>query len=604
MKLYTLFIIVFVLFTFALGDVRAQSFDAIDHKVRIEILESGDALYNAEVILKNNEFDQIIRGYEYILPSINPELVTVSIDDNIVDAPVYKYQEEDYSAVDAYFSGYVIKPGEQKKLTITATLPKFINERYSTKYLLLKASGDRTFDYKVHYPKSFGLPVFLSSKNFQLSEYNENTLEINFLDIQPTFIIWGNEYYVDIESRLILNNPDKREATSFFQLLSNNSSQEVNYKQVLSGEFGLEDQYNNRFAFINTKGNSKIEAGYEARIRKTVKQLDFNIDKKYDLNWPEDNKVVKDIESIIENNEEPFQIIKKANNRLITNYPVEFTSSPIFEYSEKHWQYLDTKKFFNSFDYCYVLTSLIEKVGGKAEIRYGYVLINNFNETLLQPHFWLIAEINEEIFIVDPFQQIISGLEYFGAENDFDRLTVGTWHPDIETYGALGLFSNQKDAPVKKVRITEFNSVLGLNNTIDATAINTDDINYSGFYYSDDITINNQTPNFLTVDNIRVNGWKKDLGFIPEGYTLGLLPGKNNNITISGIRNLNFFYSGEREDVISLNLNDNQKESIDVKVVNSFIISPIIFFLIPVMVLIILMIGYLTRKRWMLILKK
>ncbi len=585
----------------SLKTAEASNFEAIGHEVLIEILEDGSAQYTAQLNLKNNDSTNLISGYSYIIPSANTGVVTIDLNGNIINPPVYKTQDNLSSILDINFGDNVIKPGEEKKMRISVSLPNFVNEKFSTRYLLLNTSSDLTFSYKVRFPKSFNPPVFISTHEHTIKEFNENTYEIIFSNIKPTFIVWGDEYYIDIESRLVLNNQNDNEETTYFQILPDLEGQRIFYKTIFSGEYGIEDKFSNRFAFIRAPESTEIDAGYEAKIYKSRTDLSFVSDQHYNFGWPDNNKVVKDINIITQDESNTIEILRKANDRLIRNYPLEFSSAKPFDNPLEQWNSIEAKNSFNSFDYVYVLTSLVEQIGGKAEVRYGYVILDNSVEEIIQPHFWLIAEIEDERFIVDPYQQIVSGLDYFGADNDFDRLNVGYWHPKNETFGALGLFSNKPDSPVKKISLKDFGDFISENNAenyVDGIINSTSEKIYSGFFYSASLELTNNLNNFLLIEQVRFNSDNYKFKNLPENYYLGILPNKKNVIELDSLRNNNFLFVGKKEDSITLIFRDSTINDITLKNLKEFSIHPLTILILPVLSFFTIIIFLIYKIAW------
>ena len=594
-KFYTT-VIFFAFFTsvFYLKKINAQDFSAFNHEVKLEVQENGNAIFKSEILLQNNDNSYLIEGYQYILPTSKAQIATVAVDNKVISSPIYRHEDEN-SVIDISLGESAIKPNESKLLKINTIIPGFIKEKYTVKYLLLRAGQDNANKYTLTFPKSFGLPVFISTRNYRVTEL-ENTYSIEFFNVKPTFITWGDRYFIDIESKVIINNEQHRELASYFQILSSNKSQKVIYKKIFSGEYGIEDKFLNRYAYIKAKGNSSIEAGYEAKVFKEVNNLNIKIDRKYNLNWEEGGEITKKFNEIISGEDDLLSIVEFVNKKLISNYPVEFTSAKPFTDPKNHWEVLDNKTSFNSFDYCFLLTSLIEKLGGKVEVRYGYVVISDFEDLVIQPHFWIVTQINQNTILVDPYQQVISNIDYFGSENDFDRITVGVWHPEINTFGSLGLIDNNEKAPVKKISIKNYGDFVNAKNTIQPLETKIKEV-FSGFYYSLELPVENKTNNFIKIKNIFVNNNDHLLSYIPKEFTLGLLPNKINTIKITGLRYTNFLLTGQRKDVINIKLEDRSFNDIAIPKDIILKINTVVYLFLPIIIFASITI-FIYIKKW------
>lgn len=597
-KILTSFIFFIAFFFGGLVKASAQEFSYTEHNVEVNILESGDAVFKSSLVLTNRDNLDLISGYQYILPALKPTNLSVKLEGVEMPTNVFSADYDNYSILEINFLDNVVKFNEAKNLEIYAYIPNFVTRKLDSRYVMLSSSGDESDSFRVYFPKSFNEPVFVSNRGYSLKDLGQS-YEMLFNPMRPTFIIWGSEYYIDVESRLTLNNTNENNAVAFTQLIPDKFFQTVFYKNINSGKFGLEDQLGNRYAYIDMPKSSKVDSGFEAKIYKQIGELSMVNQDKYNFELRKSNVFSEIIDRYKEfYDDNSYLKLKLIYNDLVKEYPIDFSTAPPYKDNESLWNEIDLKNTLNSYDYSVLLTSIIEELEGIAEIRYGYVVISNFDDEIIQPHFWVVGNLGSDTFLLDPYQQIISGLEYFGSKTDFDRITVGIWDKESGNFGSLGLISENIDNPVKKIKLVDLGDFISEEiNLVDVSSHDKKDI-YSGFFYSEEFLINNPSEEYIKIDNILLDGYELTLDFLPSNFHLGLLPRKNNEIIISNLRENNYFFSGEKQSIFSFVFSSENIDSIDISKNNKFSINWGIFSLAPLFLIVFPIIFVLYRKTW------
>ncbi|MCA9381614.1 transglutaminase domain-containing protein, partial [Candidatus Dojkabacteria bacterium] len=420
-------LIAFVGLIFFISKVSAQSsYEVIDHSIEVDLFENGDAYFRAELTIINNDPNNVVSGYNYVLPAKNVINPTVEFDGQTMSLPVYAQPGSSFSNLEIDFGDNVIKPNSAKKIVINAKLSSFVKLNFEAKYILFQPTKDQINSFAISYPASFGVPLYISDSN---AEQKQNNASIDSIKLSSTknlvLIMWGDEYYVDVQTESQISNRADKPVQTLFELIPDTQSQLVAYNNITNGEFGLRDTYGNDFATLNLAAAESKNIGFEARIKKVQSSLEKNISTKYEINLPK--LFSEDLSNRTLDNILAKENLENIYDYLIETYPLEFTQTKEADI-QNFDEYLQNKKSLNSFDYSAVLATYAESLGLDAEIRYGYVVLKPGEETTLQPHFWVVVFSDEDSYIIDPYMEITTELHYFNLKYDFDRITFGVWH--------------------------------------------------------------------------------------------------------------------------------------------------------------------------------
>ncbi|MCA9386800.1 hypothetical protein KC669_02075 [Candidatus Dojkabacteria bacterium] len=531
-------------------DVNAQSGEVIDHRINIDLFNNGDAHIKSELTLINNDPDNVISGYTYVLPAKNVINPTIEIEGELKQVPVYSSPEKTFSTLEIDFGDNVIKPNTSKKIIINAGISSFINSNFEAQYILFQPTSDKLNSLSINYPNEFGDPLYISDSDASVTQTNSITKTINILNKQNLILVmWGDEYYVDVKVDTQISNRQSGAVNSLFQLIPSTNSQQVVYNQMNNGDFGLIDKFNNSFASVSMLEGESKNISFEARVRKEQQQLLINNSLEYNIELPHfiEDDFINETE-VVSNDIDKLEI---AYQYLLDKYPLEFSRSNKQEI-ENFEKYLSDKKSLNSFDFCYLLGAYAQDLEMNIQIQYGYVVLKPDKEKVLQPHFWLLIENNDSTFLIDPYMEITTELHYYNIQYDFDRITVGTWQPEQTYNDALGLMTDS--GGVVKLEITDISSFENPEGEIVIEPTNGLQ-RLSGFYYSPTLQIINPSTSVIKVESIEFNGQKQKVDSKFEGMEFALLPKRTNNLPLQEIRNPNFFFAGEKLEQVLIKTN-------------------------------------------------
>jgi hypothetical protein len=530
----------------ATSKVKAQDFQILDHTITIDIEEDGTAEYTAKLKILNSGNENVLTGYEYILPTTKPVKSSVKLRGRDVVAPVYRIDEGPYSLIDISFGDDVLAQNQEIDIKITATLQSFVKSRKDTKYLMLRSTNDRIDQFTINYPESFGKPVLATQKKDDIAEEKDSgTLELGAFN--SALLIWGTEYTIDVSSRLTILG-GQTNTIARIPLIPELPGQSVDYRRVFSGQYGLYDRLDNVYAAVSLDSSKETDVGYEARVTKQPQKIEIRSNLEYNFNWQEELELINRLE--FEESNDLFLSLESLHNALISEIPADFSTSEVFTDSTEYWNSLDKKEGLNSFNYCYILTAYAEHIGLDAEIRYGYPVIPDLLSDVIQPHVWCVFSDGENTILADPFYQVVNNLVYFGAQYDFDRITIGTWDPGLEENALLGLMSDNESKVIKTISIEEFGNFTSQSPELTMTVPDKEGV-YSGFFFDLYTTVKNDTSKLLNIDKVIFRD-KEIAQVVSEDYRYSLLPNQSNEIRITGLRNPYFFSGGSLSEKIGL----------------------------------------------------
>ncbi len=542
---------------------QASNFAIQKNELQIKVNTDSDTKFTSVIEIKNNDKSKIVSGYEYILPF---KATDVKANLNKIDSSVkISTLEGDYTKLEIDFNTNIIAPGKSKNLVITGSVQNFIQYKGNTRFLILNSTKDSKTKTVISFPESFGEPNFTTIANIEkITEDKLTTLNLKNRD--SLILVWGNEYITDLKTSYKLKNDQNRILKTFINLIPDTYSQDVEYNSVYNSLFALFDALGNTFAVTEIHPLQENEVGFEARVIKKYKELKIT-DIDYEFNLPAGSALTKAIDEKV-SEETNYLKLKQVNDFLVTSFKI---SDGEFNFTDLNtqWKSMEQKSKYNSFDYCFVLTAYAKKLGYKTQIEYGYVLLP-FNSTKkLEPHFWCVFKDEEKAFMADPYLEVSKGMDYFGTQSDFDRVTMGVWHYNQNYNNALGML--KKDNFIKTLELTE----VQINNSYDEYKISSLDSNttaYSGFYHNLDLLIINPTNKVQKFKSLkyRGNNFNNSLRILDDLY-LALLPNQENKIKIPRLRTYNFFENATKEVDIKFTTQDDTE--IDFKVMIKYVVN-------------------------------
>ncbi|MDQ7020486.1 MAG: hypothetical protein Q9M91_01430 [Candidatus Dojkabacteria bacterium] len=432
----TLSICLVVIFT--AKSVSASDNKIVDYLMEINLREDLTADINVTFSIKNTDKTKVIRGQEIVLPFANINAVTSFIDGTAITNKVTTIGKS--SKIEIDFSNDPIKINQQKLVRISINASNLINEFGGIKYMIVYGgfSGQSsTSNLKLTYPLSLGEASYISSSGNSVTTNNNGEIETSLNDL--TLLSWGNEYSLDVSS-LFKPEASNESSSYLFSLPRDTRSSSVEYSSVFGTNNGVSDDLDNLYLVGNTK--DQVSVGFNARIHKFFASLPIIKNDKYNFKFNSSSELGKEILSTTNNFGTDNQKLKALDQLFLTRSNLDESNILSLEEIEDTIWDKNLNGSFNSFEFCYIYTAYAEVLGYKSRIIYGYSSLPKFSGS---PHFWCQFQNEEENFIIDTYLSFKLDLDFFGIENDFDKIEFGTWHPSLDHNNALGLLGSNNN---------------------------------------------------------------------------------------------------------------------------------------------------------------
>jgi len=535
---------------------NAQSeFSYTNHRVDVVLNDDDSADFDISLDLSNNSDINIVTGYTYIFPNFEGVSPNATLEGRQASINVSQI-DDDFLKLGVVFSE-PLKPAESARLNITANISNFVKKINDTRIIQFRIPEDEIDQFKINYMKDLGSPSFIALDNSQIKD-NDDTYELMLENTNSVFIIWGDEYSVGVKSEFKIKNPNNNSTDLLTSVIPDFLNQDVEYKEILNGDFGVTDDFGNKFIVSNVSGDSEVTIQFEANVTKSLGDLRLDNHKELNIARGRSNDLLKISREKTSENALNTSKIKLLHDYLLSNYPLNLDESLSFESVDQYWSRLNSKQNFESFDYCFVLTGIAEELGLKAQIRYGYIMLpSNFGKNPF-PHFWCIFEDGENTFLVDPYMEQLTGYSYFGIDNDVDRINVGIWHPEQDYNNVLGLL--REDRLAQKIETGGKYLLSDSEDEISLDVSPQDKKIYSGFFHSLRANVINNTSSFIDLDQIYYDDELVDsANEFNDQLKYSLIPNHTNNIQVNSLRNPNFFDDSEREVSLEFFFEDGEK---------------------------------------------
>jgi len=536
--------------------------------MNIVVNADRSANFTIEQEITNSSADKLIGGYEYVFPHPNPTEVSIKINDADVGHTINEVDKVNYSKINIDFSEHAVRPSETKKLVINAKVSNIIETIDSSSHLFIKSTQDTLSEVNFKIDKAIGSPKFMIPKNSLASE--SETIDMQFVNPSSILFVWGDKYDLFLASKVTFQNNSNKEVKSLFPLPFQSNSQKVQYGELTNSIYGLFNR-NANFSVIKIDKNQEKEAEFKVKVMKSFGNLNIveNIGPRIELN--KDNPFYPPLSEFINKEEDSFIKLEEVHNLLVNKYKLDQTEKAELKDMNEYWTKLSEKESFESFDYCFVLAGLANSIGLNFQISYGYIALPMRFGPELSPHFWCLASNGETTILMDPFMQKVTGLNYFGMENDFDRVVMGNWSPEEDFNDNLGLLDESEIT--QKIKFTDnFEPKVSTDVSFQTNLKGKEA--YSGFFHTLEFKFDNKTSSYMPISKLVYKDRDfTDAGKLRENLQLAILPLQKSDVTLTRFRNYNFFEKGIKDVEIKLELMNEDVESLSRNIQISYIVN-------------------------------
>lgn len=565
-----------------INNAKVSAVQINNTSIKIDITENLQTFVNVNINFFNNT-SELVAEYNYISPFRRSNNITARVNSSPFPTLTESAKDPRYESLKVNFNSNPVRVNEAGNISINYQAQSAISQRNSLKFLFIPGSNDIYNDYILSYPKSFGSPSFILPASFELIELS-NQYELRFKNNKAALIAWGNQYFVSakfnidsINNTNTLNGANNNTVQNLLQVPIEDDSQKVYVKDNFSESAWIDSSGNTFLASDNKVENIDLKF----RVNKKLS----NEDRISDSISIKNSKNVVQLFNFSSSQDNNFLYLQDLNDFLISNFPVSDIKSGVFASSDEYLGVLKRKSEFNSFDFCYVMSSFAQEKNIKTRIDYGYVITPDNFGSQIEPHFWCRAEIDSKVILIDPYFESLVGIKYFGSESDFDRIRVGSWNGDSFN-NALGLLQEDGNS-IKTISLVD--EVFNTNGSV--VQVSQKFYVDSGVYSSINVNLQNSSDRIIPI----VSSGTFSIDSRNDGLLKQAIKPGENSIKLNGIFESNFFTNTTK--TIQVKFNETLKNEVvlnlDVTIrANSFILLSILF----VVIILIFIISFFVWK--------
>lgn len=514
-------VVVIVGMLYLTTSVAAQTYSDVSvgtaSTVNIHADGGGEATFSLNV--KNNSAN-LVKNIS--LPVLMGSVTGVEV--KLGGSPVYFTTDTngEFTVVNIDLQLAAIRPGAEAKIDVRIVSTRLIQAKFGIyEFLQPRISADFVvtgYSLDLTYPADAFPPLAYSSALDKDPQPNKIVMDSK----SGFWLVWGNDAIIDLKGTVQLEGNDP----ALVNLIPELPNQEVIYKQVDKINGLVRDRYTNLWALINPlQFNGAI---YEARVH----NLPSNTYSLVEIDYPQ-----IELPEIIRPLLESRSTEEKVN--LIYTYLVD-TYQPQTELVNKPLKFSNSlpgsEQALQPVEYTYYLASLLNQVGIKSNIVYGFYFsqfksFNNLNLTL--PQVWLEV-LDTEVKTYDPYFQELTGWKGINASH-INRVVYGRWDPQNSRDNILGLLTGKIANNPQIVELGEITNNLAIE-----VNVNFPDTILSGTYYEGKLTITNKSAIPLVIESISLDGQdiSEQLLTVNNDFTLVARPNGITEITIPQYMNL------------------------------------------------------------------
>ncbi len=538
-----LIIVSFVIFHFAFSShVNAQEIYASNYTAQISIDKNTNANVIITIDLNNDQSTELAGGYSIVLPfaevfDISTTLNSQPVNNHIKDTSGIKTLEVD-------FGGQTIKPSSRSNIQIVFNVKNAIKQTdFGSHDLyipeLIPNHRVDNFSLRINFDKSFGKPQFITSYKTEVKD-SGNNYSIEFNEKKGIYAIWAEKVKLSGSNKLTILNVKDHSINTLVNIIPFTGAQKVAYTQINNVDSSIYDQLGNYFFNISLEPNAEKEISYNFNLEIDSTQIENLKFMENDTKIDSSTRIGNEILSQIASNTQTKDQLYNANNLIKQRIDTNISSQTFLKnYKNDLWEKLSKEEKLTDLEFSLLSLSIAEYLNLPSRINYGF-LINDYFSNLdtTKPHTWVEVQVGDEVIIIDPFLEKLTGLEYFGIKHKLDRITMGTWHPEEKYNNLLGLLESdiQRKMSLKKLEKTSIPTTsVGVNFILPDTA-------NSGFNFTGELRITNNTLFALPLEKVLINDkeFTKQLE-INRTFLPLILPTQTYITNIRGIREDNFF---------------------------------------------------------------
>lgn len=559
MKIILKIVILMILCSFFAKHVNAeQRVTARNFDVNIIVNEdlSLQSILNIEI--RNDDPNNLIGGYRIELPFKNPSNIKTFLNNSEVT-----FSEENidgFIAITLLFSNQAIRPNDTALLTIEFKNLNIISDNKNFREIFLPgfelSHSIETSSYSFSYPKTFQEIAVLADVNAEIFDVG-STFKIKKNNLDPIYIIWGEKAKFRLDADFTLTNEEDSKVKNIFNAPMLFEFQNIYFDKLEGVNSGVYDALNNQYFVVDLDKKSSKKVVFSAYLEKNYGNSSVypNL---YNYPFDSSTKIGEKINSNIDKSLSPVSQIAWVNDFIKSTFsPVYKEEINLSEYANL-W-HLDLEKDPNlanlsSLEYCFYIVSFAESINVKAKIEYGYILsrqIPNFNFNA--PHVWCTLKVESKDYLVDPYLEELTGLSFFGEDSFYDRLIMGTWHPDNKYDDILGLLSKNG---------IQFSPVIALVDTLETNVSDSEKVSievnfpksvYSGFRFSGDLEVINNSKKIIMIGDFYVDktSYINNLKYNGDLYPMAV-PLQTSTFRIKNINPVSYFYNRDKNLEISI----------------------------------------------------
>ncbi len=542
----------------------AKELKILPNKYDLKLLVDSEGKGKGKLDINFNLTDKtsFIKEYEISIPVKRLIVSSVLVNNQNVRYNILKNENDEFANLKIYFDTkdyyYDIKI---INIQINFNSNDVFTKDNVFKYFLLPAIFPELNDNKnitISFSKNLGHMNIYNNKDVTIDETENTYILSNFKD-KSALILFGqiDKFSVKSVYDLVLEKIDK---TKKIILNLFGQFEDVKYKKLNLGDYGVYNKYGNEYIIIENISNDQfiIEADIYLNKNKSRRFIDI----KYDITPDIDSYLYQEIKDYFEKENNFFKRLSFLNDNFKKILKPNKILKVDWNNEEDIWKKLNTDNAsLNSFEICYAQTAILQKFSIKANIYYGYLIFPRFTDfDKSNPHIWCTFSDGVEIIKMDTFLESMYKIDYFDFQLD-DRLTFGIAHPSFIYDPIFGL-RNMDSEPVKlylqnlkydddslHMQNSSLNGILSISSPV-----------YSGEYFVGTLEINNLTQNFVRFDTILINKFNKiENLFVHVDLSYGLIPLRKNIIKINNLKEYNIFFEGLKDIEVDI---QNGNESI------------------------------------------
>lgn len=473
------------------SNISATTISSAD--IKIDITSSSQTFVTVNINFTNTS-PELVSSYNYIAPFRRVSNVNVKLNSSPIEYAIETAQDPRYSIIKANFASSPVRSGITGSITYTFQAQSTISQRNNLEYLFIPGTKDIYTTYSLSYPASFGAPSFVLPSEYNLIS-TANTYQLNFNSNKSAVLAWGNEYSASFSSNTNIINNSEKNIKTLYQIPANFDNQDILLKEDQSNSAWFDSSGNH---FLSHQLNSAEQKEIEIIFQVTKKLTTFNsikpisdLTKRFD----EINSFVG-LQNINYESQNKIQELERVHDQIIEKFQISQITNTNFASYDEYIDTLTRKRELNSFDLCFVITSYAQKLGISTAIEYGYIILPDTFGNEIEPHFWCKILNNNEVILLDPYFEALTGIKYFGSKSDYDRVKFGVWDTNQDYNKAIGLLDQQG-----YLKTISFTDIAFENNTgieVDNQSI---EIN-SGLYQTVELKIQNRSDTFVPLNSI------------------------------------------------------------------------------------------------------